>query len=159
MSWLIYLQNLGMGAGGGTPPAPFESSFGLVDPDAARLIPSVRPPIVLVTGSAAELPIQCYLRGDGTVPATFAPDDVLTTAIYASRQAAAAFVPTVGLYTLGGTQDGYEEGQVVVTFTSTQGAILVPTISFNLLVWRARAVDPTNRDLVVRIPLVVEPLA
>jgi hypothetical protein len=112
----------------------------------------------LVSGQPFDLPIQCYLRGSGTVPAVFNASDTLTAGIVQHGQTAPIFAPTIGWYTKISTQTGYGQGQVQAAGTTAQAALLVPTDSYTLLIWRALSGDSADPELVARIPLTIESL-
>jgi hypothetical protein len=116
-------------------------------------------PIEVIAGQPTTLAFQCFLRGSGTVPAAFNSTDTFTSSIIQNRQTTALFSPTPSVYTAGATQDGYEQGQVQATWTVAQGALLVPTISYTLLIWRVLESDTADPDPIVRVPLVIKPLA
>jgi hypothetical protein len=115
-------------------------------------------PVPIVTGAAVDLGIQTYLRGSGSQPASYASGDTLTAGVYQSRQSSALFTPTVTWYTANSTQTGYTQGQVVVSWTDAQGALLIPTISYTLVVFWAPASSPSKVAPIVRIPLTIEPV-
>jgi len=117
------------------------------------------PPIHLVTGQPTAIPLQCYVRGSGTVPAIFNASDVLQAEVIQSKQTGALFTPAIAWYTADNTQVGYTQGQVEATLTTDNAVLLIPTISYTLLVWRALSSAPTIFELVARVPLVIEPLA
>jgi hypothetical protein len=116
-------------------------------------------PIPIITGQPVTLAFQCYLRGSGTVPAVFNSTDELTSSIIQTRQTTALFSPTPAFYTAGDTQDGYQQGQVQASWTVAQGTLLIPTISYTLLIWRVLESDTADPDPIVRVRLVIEPLA
>lgn len=116
-------------------------------------------PVTIATGSHADIPIQCYVRGSGVVPAIYGATDILTAAVYQARQSVAIFAPSVAWYTADNSQAGYTQGQVEATFTAANCTLLVPSVSYTLLIWRALSSSPSETELIARVPLVVEPLA
>lgn len=117
------------------------------------------PPVTIVIGQPTTIQRQCFLRGSGDVSAVFNSSDALAAAVVQSRQTAAVFTPSVEWYTADSTQNGYAQGQVEATFTTVQAAMLVPTVSYTLLIWRALSGSPSVLELIARIPLLIEPLA
>jgi hypothetical protein len=114
-------------------------------------------PIEIIAGQPTTLAFQCFLRGTGTVPAVFNSTDTLTSSIIQTRQTTALFNPTPSFYTANDTQDGYEQGQVQAMWTVAQGSLLVPSISYTLLIWRVLSSDTQDPDPIVRVPLVIKP--
>ena len=106
-------------------------------------------------GRATDLPIQCYVRPTGSVPAVFSADDALTAAVYQSKVSTPVFTPEVGWYTRFGAQTGYDQGQVLVRIPAAQSALLQPTITYTLAVARTLASDPDNPEEIASIPLVI----
>jgi hypothetical protein len=117
------------------------------------------PPIELIAGQPFTVAFQCFVRGTGTVAAVFNSTDTLTSSVIQSQQTASIFSPTPVFYTANSTQTGYDQGQVQVTGTKAQAAMLVPSTSYTLEVWRTLTSDSSNPDLIVRAPLVIKPLA
>jgi hypothetical protein len=117
------------------------------------------PPIELIAGQPFTIAFQCFVRGTGTVAAVFNSTDTLTSSVIQSQQTVAIFNPTPVFYTANSTQNGSDQGQVQVTGTKAQAAMLVPSTSYTLEVWRTLVSDPSNPDLIVRAPLVIKPLA
>jgi len=76
--------------------------------------------------------------------------------VYQSRSATALFSPAVTWYTANSTQTGYDQGQVLVSYTIAQSAQLVPTGSYTLVVSRAPAATPLKVEDIVRMRLIVE---
>jgi hypothetical protein len=109
--------------------------------------------IVAVRGSAKDLPIQGRVPG---APAVYGAGDTLEAEVRAYQAGAAIFVPDVAWYTAGGDQTGYEQGQVLVSYTATQAALLQPTLPHTLLVWRTPSGDVDRRELIVRLRIIVE---
>jgi hypothetical protein len=117
------------------------------------------PSIIVVTGQPVSIPIQCNTRGSGDVPAVYNASDTLTAEVVQARQTTPLFAPSVAWYTASNTQNGYLQGQVEATWLTANATLLVPTISYTLLVWRTLASYPNDPELIARQPLVVEPLA
>ncbi len=116
-------------------------------------------PITIVAGEPATIPLQCRLRGSGTVAAMFNFDDVLTGVVRSSRNIVDASDMTVEFYTAGGNQTGYTQGQIEASMTADQTAALTPTLPYTLIVHRSLSVDLAHPELIVRLPLTVEALA
>ena len=114
--------------------------------------------ISIVVGDAVDVPIQCWTRG-GAVSAVYAPGDTLSSAVYQSRATSPLFLPTAAWYTAMGTQTGYGQGQVVVSFTNAQTALMVPTLSYSLLVYRTLSANNTKTELIARVQLTIEAVA
>lgn len=108
----------------------------------------------MVSGSAKDFPLQGRVLG---AVASYGAGDTLEAEVRSYRADTALFVPTVEWLTLGGMQTGYEEGQVLVSYTAAQAALLQPTIPHTLLVWRTPLGDADRRELIVRLRLTVEP--
>ncbi len=114
--------------------------------------------ISIVVGDAVDVPIQCWTRG-GALSAVYASGDTLTAAVYQSRATSPLFTPAVAWYTAMGTQSGYGQGQVVVSFTNAQSALMVPTLPYTLLVYRTLFADNTRTELIARVKLSIEAVA
>jgi hypothetical protein len=110
-------------------------------------------------GYARDIPIQCVLIPTGSTPAVFGPADTLTAAMYQSGVDAAVFEPTVGWYTKdnqdGPTQTGYDQGEVLVSVTNEEAALLQPSVPYNLIVVWSPASNPTQSAPVASIPITV----
>ncbi len=117
------------------------------------------PPLVLVTGQPTTRAVQCNVYGTGTVPAIYNSTDILTASVIPSRQTSPIFTPSVDWYTAQSTQTGYGEGQVEVSLTAANMALLVPTISYTLSIYRALDSDPSNAEMIAQIPLIVKPVS
>ncbi len=117
------------------------------------------PPLVLVTGQPTTRAVQCHVYGSGTVPAIFNSTDILTASVVPARQTSPIFMPGVNWYTATGTQSGYGEGQVEVTLTAAEMALLVPTISYTLIIYRALEGNPTNAEMIAQIRLVIKAIS
>ena len=117
-------------------------------------------PITIVTGQPTALPLQFWLRGTGgTRAALFNATDALSAAVIQTRQTTPVFTPSVLWYTAASTQSGYGQGQVEVSLSTASMLLLIPSVSYTLDVWRSLAGDPSDLELIARVPLVIEPLA
>jgi hypothetical protein len=96
----------------------------------------------LTAGFAEDFPIQVRLKGSGHA-AKFAVDDVLAGAFYPYGNPASACTPTITFYSAGVTQTGYDQGQVVASFSTANSLVVVPSIPYVLVVSRARSATPT----------------
>lgn len=114
--------------------------------------PNVLP---LVKGYSEDWPIQTYLWG-GSVKAVYASGDTLAAGIYAHGSSSALFNPTIGWFTNGGLQTGYDQGQVLASVSATQAATLEVSGSYTLLVTNTPAADPTRTYPIARIALRVD---
>jgi hypothetical protein len=122
-----------------------------------------REPMIIIAGQPFQRAVQANLFGNGgTVPAQYNSTDVLTAAINQHGQAVPVFVPTIGWQTTnpktGLSQTGYTQGQVEVGGTRAQALLLMPSLSFTLLVWRAIVGNSGNPELIARYPIVVSTL-
>lgn len=110
--------------------------------------------------AGATLRIQCKLRPSGSVPAVFNADDTLQAGLYQSSVEAPVLAPTVGWATTDANnqpQTGYDQGQVMVTLTATQAALLQGGVTYNLEVERCLAADTgrVNPEAIASIPISV----
>jgi hypothetical protein len=82
-------------------------------------------PLEVVQGARKNYALQCN-NPDGTTPqpGDLLAGDVLTGSVWAGQNQAAIFAPSVVWYTARSTQTGYDEGQVLVTVTAAQSALL-----------------------------------
>jgi hypothetical protein len=121
------------------------------------------PPLVVYTGEAISRVVQCYVDEDGTVPAVFNASDIIVFAIIKHGQTWPTFLPTVAFATTnvktGQSQTGFEQGQILFSYTSTQAALLIPACSYSLVGTRALASNPSNTEGAAEIPLVVKAIA
>ena len=157
------VQNLAMT--GGTSPPSTPTVYNFVDPDAATIVlaPGNTPctttlPITMIQGMAQDIALQCWNRGGQTKPA-FSADDTISAAIYQSQVATPICQPATDWYTAGGTQTGFDQGQILVSTTNAQAALLQPTggaIQYMLIVQWSPAAQPSKSALVVRVPLTIE---
>lgn len=115
-------------------------------------------PIQLVTGQPALIVAQCWIRG-GIATSVFNVDDILTSAVVPSRQTLAVFAPTPAWYTDDASQNGYGQGQVQATLSAAQMLLLVPSVRYTLIWWRALASAPNNPEMIARMLLSIEQLA
>ncbi len=99
-------------------------------------------PFALTYGFAEDFPIQVRLKGTGNA-ARFAAGDVLAGAFYPYGNPTASCVPTVAFYTSAGTQTGYDQGQVIASFSAADAISIEPSVPAVLVVSRARAASPT----------------
>ena len=91
--------------------------------------------LTIVIGSHEDYPLQCWNRGAQSAP-VFLADDVMTAYVYRGQDQSTVFSPTVAWYTKNSTQTGYDQGQVLVTITSAQAALLSENGEYSLIVWR-----------------------
>ncbi len=111
----------------------------------------------IVVGSAFDLPVQAWLRG-GATKAAFSAGDTLVASVLQQNVSTPIFQPTVTWYTAGNTQTGYGQGQVVVSGTNAQAALLMPRGPYTLVVdWTPSGYSFT--EPIARIKLIVEPRA
>jgi hypothetical protein len=114
----------------------------------------------VVAGDAADIPIQAWLYG-GVQPAAYSAGDTLVGYVYQTpRSPAPLFTATVTWYTAPGstgspTQTGYDEGQVLFSISNAQGALLVPSLVYTVVVVWAAAATPSKTETIVRIALPV----
>jgi hypothetical protein len=113
-------------------------------------------PFTIVQGLAEDYPTQTWFWG-GITQAAYSVDDTLTAYCYQARLATAIFQPAVGWYTGNppGSQNGYDQGQVVISITNAQSALLNPTIAYTLLVKWSPAADSSKTAAIVRVKLIV----
>jgi hypothetical protein len=111
----------------------------------------------IVAGSAFDLPIQAWLRG-GATKAVFGTGDAIVASVLQRNVAAPIFQPSVAWYTANSTQNGYGQGQVMVSGTNAQSALLTPGGAYTLVVdWTPSGGSIT--EPIVRNQLIVEPRA
>jgi len=109
----------------------------------------IGPPVPLTVGGAFKLPIQCYVKPSGTVPARFKAGDTIEAAVYRKGVKTPVFTPEVTWYTrpddLGTpTQTGYDEGQVWAFGTSAQADLFIVGHEYVLQVDWTPSSDPAN---------------
>jgi hypothetical protein len=90
--------------------------------------------IKIPLGSKTDLPIQTTNRGGKSNPA-YQPSDSFTAQLSRGQGQAVLFNPTVAFYTDGGTQTGYDQGQVLVALAAAQMATLEAGGTYLLEVW------------------------
>jgi hypothetical protein len=143
--------------GSGVGPAQIVGYY--VDPELAALIsPFVYAALPIVRGCAQDYPIQTWLAG-GNTEAFYGAEDTIAAYCYQARTTTPLFQPVVSWYTAGGVQTGYLEGQVSISISDAQSAILVPTIGYTLLVAWSAAATPSKIAAIVRVRLLVLPAA
>lgn len=145
-----------------TPPfASTASSF--IDPDAATIIlaPGVKPSPGLTRlrirrGDGANYAIQCWNRGGLAAP-SFQRSDLMIASVVQDGVVATVATPVVGWYAPGGTQTGYDQGQIVISIPAAQST-MQPSggpVSYALVVTWASAAYPAATLTIVRLPLKV----
>lgn len=102
----------------------------------------MRNPFAIFCGFAEDFPIQIRLKGAGAA-ARLASDDILRTAFYPFGNGVSACSPAISYYTANSTQTGYDQGQVMVSFSLSDTLAATPTVPYILFVTRARAAAPT----------------
>lgn len=145
-------------------PMPTSPVFNFVDPDAAAVVlapgttPATSPArLVIVQGAAQDFCLQSLNRGGAA--ASFASGDTISAAIYQWSVATPICTPTVAWYTAGGNQTGYDQGQIVVSPTNAEAALLQPTggpLGYTMVVTWTSAAQPSKSAPIVRLPLTVE---
>ncbi len=116
-------------------------------------------PLPVVAGFARDYPIPVQSLS-GVVAPIFAADDVLVGPCYQARTAAPLFTAAVAWFNgVNDDQAGYLTGDVVISISGAQSALLVPTISYTVVVNRSAAADPSKTVAIARIPLTVAPIA
>jgi hypothetical protein len=131
-----------------------------LDPDLAYVVPEMGITRNIVAGSCFDIPVQSVVFG-ALADAIFTEADTLTGYVYQGRSAAPLFQPAIAWYTAPGpsgtpTQTGYQQGQVLVSGTNAQGALLGPTGSYTLVVDWSPAANPSKTAPIVRMKLPVE---
>jgi hypothetical protein len=89
----------------------------------------------ITVGSHEDYPLQCWNRGAKSAP-VFLPSDVMTAYLYVGLAQAQLLTLAVTWYTKGGTQTGYDQGQVLLTITSAQSAPLIADATYTIIIWR-----------------------
>jgi hypothetical protein len=94
----------------------------------------------VVQGSRKVYALQSQ-NPDGTTPQAgdLLAGDVLTASVWAGQREASIFAPAVVWYTAGGTQTGYSNGQVQVTITAAQSAMLDAAGVYQLQIFDAQS--------------------
>lgn len=143
---------------------PASAGLNFVDPGAASIVmvPGTTPctspaQIAIVQGAAEDLCLQCRYRGGAT--AAFAAGDSISAAIYQWRVATPVCTPEVAWYTASNSQTGYDQGQILVSLTNDQAALLQPTggpLGYSLVVTWTPAALPSKSAPIVLLPLTVE---
>ncbi len=114
-------------------------------------------PFTIVVGYGDDYPIQIRLKGSGA-NATLAFDDIVVGALYPHNNGVASCTPTISFYTAGSTQTGYDQGQVVASYSTADAQAVSPSIQYYLLITRARAASPTVFNPIAIVPFsVVQP--
>jgi hypothetical protein len=111
----------------------------------------------IVQGAYADYPIQSWNRGKVTQPA-YASGDTLAAYVYQGQSDTVLFAPSVTWYTAGSTQTGYTQGQVLVSITGAQSALLEQNGTYTLQVWWTQS-GGGKTEPIVRSQLVCEPAA
>lgn len=112
--------------------------------------------VPIVQGDPADLPWQCKTRD--VKSSVYAAGDTLTAQVYASGATTPLFSPTVGWFTAGTTQTGYDQGQVITTVSNAQSAQMLAPNSYTLLVSRQLASNPAETEYIVHAKLSITPL-
>lgn len=136
----------------------------LTDPRAATLVlpggtvPSrTRPRLSIDRGYADDFILQTWDRGS-LVPSRFGDSDPVWAAIYQWRVSAPVCYPAASWYTAAGAQTGAAEGQVIVSLSDEDAAVLQPTggaLAYRLVIRRSPATVPGKSDRIVDLPLYV----
>jgi len=113
----------------------------------------------LVVGAATSYAIQCRAHGNVS-NSVYGASDPLTAYVCQGNApsfppSSYVFQPSVGWYTANGTQSGYGQGQLLVTITNSQSAMLIATGFYTLVVGRAPSGAPSTVEEIVRIQLPV----
>jgi hypothetical protein len=111
--------------------------------------------LTIVVGAAADFPVQTWNRGNASKP-VYTSADALTAYCYQGRSLTALFSPAVAWYTANSTQTGYDQGQVLLSITSMQAALLTPGGAYSVVVWWSPASQPAKLAAIVRNQLIVE---
>src|SRR6266853_3441517 len=114
--------------------------------------------ITVVQGDAFSAPIQTYVRGGSRVPAVYAAGDTLNAFVYQGGSTTPLFTCAIEFYTANGTQDGWGQGQVFVSYTNAQGATLIAGGLYTLIVTWSPLTNPSQVETIVRTKLSVEPV-
>jgi hypothetical protein len=111
----------------------------------------------IMAGAAADYPVQTWLRG-GASKAAYASGsgDTLVGSVYQGSTPAAIFNPTVVWYTASSTQTGYLEGQILISITNAQAALLVPRGAYVVVVQWTPASSSSKTAPIARMILPVE---
>ncbi len=115
--------------------------------------------IDLVTGQPTVVVVQCYLRGSGTVPSVFNATDTLYASVVPRLSTTPVFTPTPAFYTANNTLTGYDQGRVQATLTTAQMLLLEQSVRYTLIWWRSISGSPSEKEMIARMPLNIEPLA
>ncbi len=107
------------------------------------------------TVGRADIPIQCYALGD-LVPLAFNPDDILSAEFYPAGSSVPVLTPSTAWYTAKSTQTGYQQGQVLVSLSVAQTAMLQGSARYKLAIWRAPAGNPANIDPIAELYFVAK---
>jgi len=113
-------------------------------------------PFPIVQGLAADYPTQTWLWG-GLTKAAYANGDTLTGYCYPAKSTTALFQPAVSWYTANSFQTGYDQGQIVISISGAQSALLVAGNPFTLLVTWSPAGQPAKIAPIARVKLLVLP--
>ena len=110
--------------------------------------------ITLFPGYARDLPVQCFDLA--TNKSAYQAADVLTAAVYQRGAGSPAFSPDVDWNTRGGTQTGYDQGQVQVSFSGDQTAMIQPGLPYHLWVFRQLGADGSKTEPIAHMLISVE---
>lgn len=110
--------------------------------------------ITLFPGYARDLPVQCFDLASNK--SAYQAADVLSAAVYQHNAGSPAFTPAVAWNTKGGTQTGYDQGQVAATFTGAQTAMIQPSLPYHLWVYRQLGADSTKTEPIAHMLIQIE---
>lgn len=119
--------------------------------------------LTVIAGAYKSYPINTYLDGNNKVPAAYpnGASDTLTGFVFWGLSTTALFTPTITWYGKPGltgiaTQTGYDQGQILATFTNAQASLLVPNSPFTLTAWWSPAANPSINTPIAKIKLIVK---
>lgn len=115
-------------------------------------------PVTTVTvfpGYSSDLPLQC--RDKAGAKAVYQAGDAITAEIRAVGSSTSSPIDA-DFFTLGGTQTGSDQGQVLVGLGPVDTALLQTTTTYRITVFRTLAADATKTEPIARVTLVVQPL-
>jgi hypothetical protein len=112
--------------------------------------------VSIIGGDKFDLPVGTVLRGKKG-NASYQPGDVLQAFVVQGKSELdqAIFSPGVIFYTQSGNQTGFEQGQVLVSGSSVQSALLIPGSLYTIIVQWAPGSDPTDWSSIARLRLIV----
>ena len=104
----------------------------------------------ITRGQNFTIPLQ--IRKRGGEPEVFIASDTFTSYIYRGQDQVPLITPTVAFDTNVGMQNGYDQGQLLVTGTSVDSAMLEASGNYLLQVWWSQQTAP-----VARVEILVQP--